>query len=58
METDENYWDCECMHEFIHSKKLGNFCPNCHTFSDDQPDSMVKEVDLFYNKDKDSALLK
>ena len=44
-ETDINYWDCECQENYIHSKSK-ELCPICGVNREDQPDSLVKEVEL------------
>ena len=41
--TTENYWDCECEQDYIHSKNE-QLCSRCYVIPDDQPDSRVAEV--------------
>ena len=43
--TDE-YWDCECKKNYIHSKSQTS-CPVCQAEADDQPDSHLNEVIAF-----------
>jgi threonine synthase len=38
-----DYWDCECVNNFIHSKEK-SFCKVCGSFADEQPESRVNEV--------------
>ena len=39
------YWDCECENDYIHSSSGDdNYCPNCGTYREDQPDSRIDEV--------------
>ena len=44
---DPNYWDCECIKDYIrHKTEIGNSkCPDCGAYEDDQPDSRKNEVD-------------
>ena len=43
IELTEDYWDCECVLNFIHPKKEES-CQTCKARRDEQPDSRVKEV--------------
>ncbi len=43
IQTTEKYWDCECEHNFIHSKTQ-TMCHICGAVADDQPDSRINEV--------------
>jgi hypothetical protein len=45
VETNPDYWDCECEGNYIHRKTDVQECVICETSQDDQPDSMVAEVD-------------
>ena len=38
-----NFWDCECDKNFIHSKNQDT-CPECGAVQEEQPDSRVDEV--------------
>lgn len=40
---NENYWDCECEHNFIHQRDE-LFCPACGARREDQPDSRQNEI--------------
>jgi hypothetical protein len=42
---NENYWDCECYSNFIHSKKELQ-CNTCNSTAEEQPDSRQNEIDL------------
>jgi len=41
--TTPTHWDCECKENYIHPKTL-DYCPKCDVFQDDQPDSILSEV--------------
>lgn len=41
--TTDQYWDCECLKNFIHPKSQKT-CFKCCTRADEQPDSRVNEV--------------
>ncbi len=43
MKTDDRFWDCECEHDYIHSK-AGAHCCACGATASEQPDSRVDEV--------------
>ena len=43
IETTEDYWDCECLFNYIHKKEIKE-CPVCKCHQDDCPDSIVEEV--------------
>lgn len=43
IETTEEFWDCECEENFMHSKKIPD-CLICGARQEDQPDSRVSEV--------------
>ena len=47
VKLNPNYWDCECEYDYIHPKSE-NFCPDCGTCSDDQPDSREIEVKFLF----------
>ena len=53
--THPGYWDCECNENYIHSKMLGNYCPMCKKFAEEQPDSFLYEVELLYIQNQDTA---
>lgn len=42
--TTEDYWDCECKENYIHSKKTVSSCDKCGAYWEDQPDSRIEEV--------------
>ena len=44
--TTNDYWDCECEFDYIHSKAQST-CSLCGTSSKDQPDSIKDEVDFW-----------
>lgn len=46
IETNPDYWDCECETQYIHKKTDSNECKECSTTDEYQPDSHVGEVDL------------
>lgn len=41
--TTPEYWDCECLTNFIHPKSQKT-CFKCCTRADEQPDSRISEV--------------
>ena len=41
--TNPNYWDCECVTDYVHLKSEDN-CPVCGSYAEDQPDSRSDEV--------------
>ncbi|RHX84766.1 hypothetical protein [Leptospira stimsonii] len=43
-ELHEDFWDCECEEDFIHSKHFQNYCSKCGAIEEEQPDSLVSEV--------------
>ncbi len=44
--THPEFWDCECEEDYIHPKeRAGGRCSLCGAYEDDQPDSLIKEVD-------------
>lgn len=43
LELTDEYWDCECEKDFIHSR-VDDFCIFCKVEREDQPDSRVSEV--------------
>jgi len=46
METDPRFWDCECKDNYIHPKDEP-MCQVCGKHQDEQPDSIVVEVEKF-----------
>jgi len=52
--TTPDFWDCECLGDYIHAKHDDDFCQNCHANRDDQPDSRLREVLLSLLKEKTS----
>lgn len=46
VELNEDHWDCECEHKYIHKKSDRKVCPLCRVCEDDgMPDSHQTEVD-------------
>ena len=53
IETNENYWDCECEEDYIHEKAKKKYCARCDTYFRyrvgdsvyEQPDSREDEID-------------
>lgn len=46
--TDDRFWDCECLRNFIHLKDKilsSSFCKNCGAMQNDMPDSITDEVE-------------
>jgi hypothetical protein len=43
IETNPNYWDCECPADYIHAKAV-HHCIACEAHQDDQPDSREAEL--------------
>ncbi len=41
--TNEDYWDCNCLGQFIHPKS-DTKCPKCRAVAEDQPDSRDNEI--------------
>lgn len=41
--TTEEYWDCECVDNFIHPKSEP-VCVRCGRVAEEQPDSITSEV--------------
>lgn len=44
--THDDYWDCNCEHNYIHAKTEER-CPKCNAYHADQPNSMTREVEAF-----------
>ena len=43
--TDSRYWDCDCIKNYIHNKKVfGKICSRCGAVEDEMPDSRVHEI--------------
>lgn len=42
--TNEAYWDCACLKDYIHPKTTV-ICPYCGALAKDQPDSRSIEVE-------------
>lgn len=49
--TSDDFWDCECDENYIHSKLIYH-CPECGAEQDDQPDARIEEIEtlLHYGK--------
>lgn len=41
--THDNYWDCNCKDNYIHSKNH-SVCPVCGADQEEAPDSIVEEI--------------
>ena len=48
---NENYWDCECLSNYIHSKKELK-CSKCNSLADEQPDSRQNEINKFIGEEE------
>ena len=46
--TTDKYWDCECEKDYIHPKSQ-NVCAICGCNKEDQPDSIISEVEALNN---------
>ena len=45
IETNPDFWDCECEYDYIHNKKESDLnCEKCNTSHEEQPDSREIEV--------------
>jgi hypothetical protein len=44
VETNPNYWDCECENNYIHAKAQTLACSLCGMTEDESPDSRVNEI--------------
>lgn len=44
VETNDDYWDCECVENYIHLKSDTLYCSFCNAKEEDQPDSRVNEI--------------
>ena len=44
VETNPNYWDCECENNYIHAKAQTLACSLCGMAEDESPDSRVNEI--------------
>lgn len=47
---NENYWDCECEHDYIHPK-TEYVCSKCKAIQEEAPDSLNSEV-INHQKEK------
>ena len=47
VETHDDYWDCECVDNYIHAKYESMYCARCDTAREDQPDSHYNEVQQY-----------
>jgi hypothetical protein len=43
IETNPDYWDCECDDNYIHKKADQLECSRCGATEEEQPDSRVNE---------------
>ena len=46
IETNPDFWDCECEFDYIHNKSITLSCLICNTSHEEQPDSREIEVQL------------
>ncbi len=46
MDTNPNYWDCDCDINYIHPKTVP-VCPRCEARAETQPDARQEEIDLY-----------
>jgi len=44
IETNPNYWDCECDQNYIHAKAKTLVCDVCGATEDESPDSRINEL--------------
>ena len=44
MSLTDQYWDCLCDENYIHSAKSDSECPSCGAHWDTSPNSRVEEV--------------
>jgi rubrerythrin len=42
--TNDKYWDCNCVLNYIHSKNVKD-CPICGATEEEQPDSIQSEIE-------------
>lgn len=42
--TNDNFWDCECVDDYIHDKKKELTCKVCGALEENQPDSDEAEI--------------
>ena len=42
--TDDRFWDCECLQNFVHAKSLEIQCGFCGAVHSNQPDSRQDEI--------------
>lgn len=48
-ETHPDYWDCECLDQYIHHKSVDR-CKICGAFEIEQPDSRISELYAMHHK--------
>ena len=46
IETNKEYWDCDCDEDYIHNKEKEPCCRRCNTCHYYRPDSRQNEVDI------------
>jgi len=46
IETNENYWDCNCEEDYIHERAKKKYCVKCNSLHFNQPDARQVEIDL------------
>ena len=54
VETNPNYWDCECETNFIHAKAQTLACSLCGMTEDECSDSRPNEIKLYYKNYKET----
>ena len=53
IELNPDYWDCECVVDYIHHRQGGNLlaqCSRCGAYEVDQPDSRATEVEAMLRR--------
>ena len=56
IETNPDYWDCECDDkDYIHKKTEQKHCAKCDTSHEEQPDSRQEEVDVMHQEESHEA---
>lgn len=52
--TNDNYWDCECEENYIHSKEF-TYCPKCNSVPFEMPDSREGEIKYGYIPEEETG---
>lgn len=50
VDTNADYWDCNCTQNYIHARNNSFYCELCDTHSIEAPDSRTEEVVAFINE--------